>query len=84
MSRRLGSVSLTTMGDKGHACSPTILMDGIETSANALSDLQSHEVAAVEVYAHALMVPAGTACRPGRPVDCGMVVVWTKYTFRNR
>lgn len=83
MSRRLGSVFLSTMGDKGHACSPTILMDGIETSANALSDLQSHEVAAIEVYAHALMVPA-ELLPPGRPVDCGMVVVWTKYTFRNR
>ncbi len=83
MSRRLGSVFLTTMGDKGRACSPTILMDGIETSANALSDLQSHEVAAIEVYAHALMVPA-ELLPPGRPVDCGMVVVWTKYTFRNR
>jgi hypothetical protein len=58
-------------------------MDGIETSANALSDLQPHEVAAVEVYAHALMVPA-ELLPPGRPVDCGMVVVWTKYTFRNR
>jgi hypothetical protein len=83
MSRRLGSVFLSTMGDKGHACSPTILMDGIETSANALSDLQSHEVAAIEVYAHALMVPA-ELLPPGRSVDCGMVVVWTKYTFRNR
>ncbi len=83
MSRRLGSVFLSTMGDKGHACSPTILMDGIETSANAISDLQSHEVAAIEVYAHALMVPA-ELLPPGRPVDCGMVVVWTKYTFRNR
>jgi hypothetical protein len=83
MSRRLGSVFLTTMGDKGHACSPTILMDGIETSANALSDLQSHEVAAIEVYAHALMVPA-ELLPPGKPVECGMVVVWTKYTFRNR
>ena len=81
--RSLGSVFLTTMGDKGNACSPTLLMDGIETSANALSDLQPHEVAAIEVYARALMIPV-ELLPPGRPVDCGMVVVWTKYTFRNR
>ncbi|HEV8449710.1 MAG TPA: carboxypeptidase regulatory-like domain-containing protein [Gemmatimonadaceae bacterium] len=83
MVRRLGQVALTTTNDKGVACSPTLLMDGIETSGNALSDLQSHEVAAVEVYARPLMVPA-ELIPPGRPNECGMVVVWTKYTFRNR
>jgi len=83
MSRRLGSVSFTTTSDKGTPCAPTILLDGIETSANALSDLQSHEVGGIEVYARPLMVPA-ELIPPGRPNECGMVVVWTKYTFRNR
>lgn len=83
MTRRVGQVALITTNDKGVACSPTLLMDGIETSGNALSDLQSHEVAAVEVYARPLMVPA-ELIPPGRPNECGMVVVWTKYTFRNR
>jgi len=83
MARRLGQVTLTATNDKGVPCSPTLLMDGIETSGNALSDLQSHEVAAVEVYARPLMVPA-ELIPPGRPNECGMVVVWTKYTFRNR
>jgi hypothetical protein len=83
MSRRLGSVSLTTTSDKGTPCAPTLLLDGIETSGNALSDLQSHEIAGVEVYARPLMVPA-ELLPPGRHPECGMVVVWTKYTFRNR
>ncbi len=83
MSRRSGSVFLTTMSDKGVACQPTILLDGIDVSANTISDLQSHEVAAIEVYARPLMVPA-ELLPPGRPPECGMVVVWTKYTFRNR
>lgn len=83
MARRLGSVLLTMRNDKGVACSPTILLDGIETTGNGLSDLQSHEIAGVEVYAHPLLVPA-ELLPPGRPPECGMVVAWTKYTFRNR
>jgi hypothetical protein len=71
------------MNDKGVACSPTLLIDGIETSGNGLSDLQSHEVAGIEVYSHPLLVPA-QLLPPGRPPECGMVVAWTKYTFRNR
>ncbi len=83
MLRRFGNVSLTTMNDRGIACQPTILLDGVEVSANALSDLQPHEVAGIEVYARPLMVPA-QLLPPGRAPECGMVVVWTKYTFRNR
>jgi hypothetical protein len=83
MSRLRGTVSLSTMSDKGTACAPTILLDGIEASGNSLTDLQAHEIAGVEVYAHPLTVPA-QLLPPGRPPECGMVVVWTKYAFRNR
>ena len=83
MARRSGSIWLTMSNDKGKSCAPTILLDGIEVTGNTLSDLQSHEVAGFEVYARPLMVPA-QLLPPGRPPECGMVVVWTKYTFRNR
>jgi hypothetical protein len=83
MSRVRGTVSLSTMSNKGGTCAPTVLLDGIEASANSLTDLQSHEIAAVEVYAHPLTVPA-QLLPPGRPPECGMVVVWTRYTFRVR
>ncbi len=83
LSRRFGSFAFTMMNDRGGPCQPTILLDGVEVSANSVSDLQSHEVAGVEVYARPLMVPA-ELLPPGRPPECGMVVVWTKYVFRNR
>ena len=83
MMRRPNGVSLTTTNDKGVACVPTILLDGIEVSGNTLSDLLSNEVGGVEVYARPLSVPA-ELLPPGRPPVCGMVAVWTKYTFRNR
>jgi Carboxypeptidase regulatory-like domain len=83
MSRRLGSVALTMTNDKGVACIPTMLLDGIDVSSNVISDLFPREVAGVEVYAHPLAVPA-ELLPPGRPPECGMVVVWTKYAFRNR
>jgi hypothetical protein len=83
MARRIGSVWLTMTNDKGTSCTPTILLDGIDVTGNTLSDLQSHEVAAFEVYARPLMVPA-QLLPPGRLPECGLVVVWTKYTFRNR
>jgi hypothetical protein len=81
--RRIGAIVFSMQSNKGDTCAPTILLDGVEVSGNTLSDLQPHEVAAVEVYAHPLMVPA-QLLPPGRPPECGMVVVWTKYTFRNR
>jgi hypothetical protein len=83
MMRRPNGVSLTTTNDKGRACSPTVLLDGIEVSGNTLADLLSNEVGGVEVYARPLSVPA-ELLPPGRPLDCGMVAVWTKYAFRNR
>jgi hypothetical protein len=83
MTRRPTGVSLTTTSDKGVACLPTILLDGIEVSGNTLSDLLSNEVGGVEVYPRPLSVPA-ELLPPGRPPECGMVAVWTKYIFRNR
>lgn len=83
MSRRPGHVDFTLTSDKGRPCSPTILLDGIDATGNNLSDLLPDEVAGVEVYAHQLSVPT-ELLPPGRPNECGMVVVWTKYAFRNR
>jgi len=67
----------------GGRCVPEIYIDGIEAGFGHIADLFTHEVAAVEVYNRALIAPAQFS-RPGHPPECGMILVWSKYGFRNR
>ena len=64
-------------------CVPDIRLDGVEAGFGHLADLAPAEVAGVEIYNRALIVPAQFA-RAGHPPECGMILVWTKYGFRNR
>ena len=48
-----------------------------------LLDLFPREVAGIEVYPTAAHVPMKYA-RVGIQPECGMILVWTKYGFRNR
>jgi len=64
-------------------CVPDIRIDGVEARFGHLVDLTPAEVAGVEVYNRALMVPSQFA-KAGHPPECGMIAVWTKYGFRNR
>ena len=72
-----------TMPTATGRCVPDIRIDGVEAGFGHVVDLLPSEVAGVEVYNRALMVPAHFA-RAGRPPECGMILVWTKYGFRNR
>lgn len=68
---------------KGGSCEPDVLIDGAAAAFGHLIDLESKEVAAVEVYPRISQIP-GRFQRPGIRAQCGMILVWTKYGFRNR
>jgi len=82
---RYGSSTLTiTAPDgKGGVCTPDVLIDGAGAAFGHLIDLQPDEVGGVEVYARAAHIPPRFV-PPGIRPQCGMILVWTKYGFRNR
>jgi hypothetical protein len=72
-----------TMPKGAGTCIPDIRIDGVEAGFGHVIDLAPAEVAGLEVYNRALIVPAQFA-RAGHPPECGMILIWTKYGFRNR
>ena len=72
-----------SMPASGRRCVPEIRIDGIEAGLGHVAGLFPHEVAAVEVFNRALIVPAQFS-RAGHPPECGMILIWTKYGFRYR
>jgi hypothetical protein len=75
--------SLSLPDGKGGRCAPEVRIDGAEAAFGHLADLFTHEVAALEVYPRGMGIPM-EFLRPGIQPVCGMVLVWTKYGFRNR
>jgi hypothetical protein len=67
----------------GGQCAPRVIIDGGEAQFGHLIDLESKEVAAVEVYVRVSQVPQRYAPIGIQP-QCGMILVWTKYGMRNR
>jgi hypothetical protein len=80
---RGASFALSVPDGKGGRCPPEVRIDGAEAAFGHIADLFSHEVAAIEVYPRGLSVPM-EFLKPGFDPLCGMVLVWTKYGFRNR
>jgi hypothetical protein len=80
---RGGLLNISMSSNRGGSCSPTVRIDGSEGAFGHLVDLQPNEVAAVEVYVRPTMIPA-QFYKGGDPPTCGMILVWTKYGFRNR
>ena len=68
---------------RGGRCIPDVRIDGAEAAFGHLVDLFPHEVAALEVYPHSGTVPI-QFLRPGIRPACGIILVWTKYGFRDR
>lgn len=68
---------------RGGRCAPEVRIDGAEAEYGHLVDLLTHEVAALEVYPHPGSVPVEFQRAGIRPL-CGIILVWTKYGFRNR
>jgi hypothetical protein len=58
-------------------CRPDVLVDGVRVANDAgfpfNSLVQTSEIRAVEVYAHASLVPAELASLSG----CGVIAIWT-------
>jgi hypothetical protein len=77
------SLSITVPDGKGGFCEPEVLIDGASAAFGHLIDLQPNEVGGVEVYVRAAHIPARFV-PPGIQPRCGMILVWTKYGFRNR
>jgi hypothetical protein len=82
--RYSASVLVITVPDgKGAACQPEVLIDGTQAAFGHLVDLRPEEVGGVEVYPRASQIPPRFV-PPGIRPECGMILVWTKYGFRNR
>ena len=82
--RELGtSLDITMPSEKGGRCKPSVWIDGTAGEFGHLIDLQPSEVAAFEVYPRILSIPSRFTM-PGHLPDCGAILVWTKYGFRNR
>lgn len=74
---------LAMSNGRGGFCRPTVRLDGVIASFANLSDLSPHEVAGVEVFPRAAQIPAGYSLPASEP-ECGMILVWTRYGFRER
>ena len=77
------SLTITVPNGKGGACQPDVLIDGARAAFNHLLDLMPSEIGGVEVYTHAGHIPVRFVPVGIQP-QCGMILVWTKYGFRNR
>jgi hypothetical protein len=80
-------ITLPALG-RARRCVATLFIDGIrqagfrgdaQSAYDMLNALHTDEIAAIEVFAHALMTPAEFMV-PGDP--CGAVAVWTKAGLR--
>ena len=61
-------------------CTPSLWIDGLRSTMDQLNDVAPEDIAATEVYSHALDVPLDFAARTNGAL-CGAVVVWTKRAF---
>lgn len=77
------ALTVTVSDGKGGMCVPDVVIDGAPGGVPHLIDLTPREIAGVEIYARLTQVPARFQ-RPGIRSQCGMIIVWTKYGFRNR
>jgi len=80
---RSSGLSITVPDGEGGSCAPDVLIDGAPAANGHLLGLFPHEIAGLEVYATSAHVPSRFA-RVGIQSQCGMILVWTKYGFRNR
>ena len=79
-----GSNMLLTMPNgQGGICRPAVRLDGVIASYMNLVDLSPREVAGVEVFSRANQIPTGYSL-PMSDAPCGMILVWTRYGFRER
>jgi hypothetical protein len=82
--REMGtSLEILMPSERGGRCKPEVWIDGTSAEFGHLIDLQPNEVAAFEIYPRILTVPSRYTL-PGHLPDCGAILVWTKYGFRNR
>jgi len=77
------TLTITVPDGKGGFCEPEVLIDGAPAAFGHLIDLLPDEVGGVEVYTRAAHIPARFVPTGIQP-QCGMILVWTKYGFRNR
>ncbi|MEO8621787.1 MAG: carboxypeptidase regulatory-like domain-containing protein [bacterium] len=78
---RSGSTFLTLPDGRGGRCVPNTAIDGAEADYANLLDLETREVAGLEVHVRAMSAPVSRAV--SEPL-CGVILVWTKYGFRTK
>ncbi len=80
--QRNGLLSLSLPDGRGGRCRPDVSIDGAEADYNNLLDLETREVAGLELHARGISAALGTRA-VSEPL-CGVILVWTKYGFRSR
>lgn len=77
------NLNISVPDGKGGTCAPDVRIDGALGMFGHLLDLYPREVAGIEVYTTAAHAPAQYT-HVGIQAQCGIILVWTKYGFRNR
>ncbi|HEX3865339.1 MAG TPA: carboxypeptidase-like regulatory domain-containing protein, partial [Gemmatimonadaceae bacterium] len=77
------SLRIALPDGKGGSCAPDVIIDGGSAALGHLIDLSPAEIGGLEVYTRADHIPERFV-QPGIHPQCGMILVWTKYGFRNR
>lgn len=80
---RNANLTISVSNGRGGSCAPDVRIDGALAAFGHLLDLFPREVSGIEVYTTAAHVPMQYS-RIGIQPQCGMILVWTKYGFRNR
>jgi len=77
-----GDFTVFVPDGRGGACVPELRVDGAPVNDfGHLALLPPERVVGIEVYAHAMDIPA-EFMRGGVQYRCGLVAVWTKWAFR--
>ena len=82
-SLRGASLSAQVPDGRGGTCIPTVWLDGLEAGYGNLLDLSTKELVGLEVYIRPLTVPPAYVL-PGGALQCGAILAWTSYLFKNR
>ena len=77
---RVVSVQLLRPSGRGAGCTPVIMIDGLVSPMDLLSDLTPDQIATMEFYNSQFTIPADLGAKAPRSA-CGLLAVWTKRAF---
>jgi hypothetical protein len=76
---RVDSLQFLRPNGRG-GCAPTVMIDGLVSPIDLLSDLTPDQIATMEYYDSQFTIPADLGAKAPRNA-CGLLAVWTKRAF---